>query len=174
MFIGRKDYRVAYNTIVNAARQAISLSRGTSAVTVLILCAPDVDALCACRILVSLLNDDCVGYRVLPISGWAELATCAQDHIQDNADLRSVLLLNLGALVDLVEYIPLPEAVSLHVIDSHRPWNLANVFSAGLDAQRVIVWDDGDVAEVLQEERTAFEALQVGPFCDASCVQQAC
>ena len=75
--------------------------------------------------------------------------------------LRTVVLINLGSLVDLSEYFALPEQCSLHVIDSHRPCNLDNLFSAAPESEQIIVWDDGDIEEDMKEEKTAFEALQV-------------
>lgn len=76
--------------------------------------------------------------------------------------LRTIVLLNLGSLVDLSEYFALPEQATLHVIDSHRPYNLDNLFSAHPEAERIILWDDGDAEEDMKEERSAYEALQVG------------
>lgn len=76
--------------------------------------------------------------------------------------LRSVVLVNLGSLVDLAEYFAVPEQCRLHVIDSHRPCNLDNLFSAHPEAERIVVWDDGDVDEDMKEEKAAYEALQVG------------
>lgn len=76
--------------------------------------------------------------------------------------LRTVVLLNLGSLVDLAEYFSLHEHCTLHVIDSHRPCNLDNLFSAAPECERIVVWDDGDVDEDMKDEREAFEALQVG------------
>ena len=76
--------------------------------------------------------------------------------------LRTVVLLNLGSLVDLSQYFTLGEHTTLHVIDSHRPCNLDNLFSAQPEAERIVVWDDGDVDEDMKEEKDAFEALQVG------------
>lgn len=163
VFLSKKEYHTAYNSILSSARKAISLRQAnSSAATVLVLCAPDVDALCACRILVALLNADCIGYRVVPVSGWSDLSRINQEMVEDNTDLRSIVLLNLGSLVDLSEFFTLPpETCQLHVIDSHRPWNLNNVFATGPEADQIVVWDDGDVAEDLGDERIAYEALQV-------------
>lgn len=76
-----------------------------------------------------------------------------------------MVLLNLGSLVDLAQYFNLSPQTTLHVIDSHRPCNLDNLFSAMPDAERVVVWDDGDVDEDMREEKLAFEALQVSSLC---------
>jgi cell division control protein 45 len=50
--------------------------------------------------------------------------------------------------------------MTVHVIDSIRPRDLRNLFGAGENAERIIVWDDGG-AEELEEERKAFEAIEV-------------
>jgi cell division control protein 45 len=80
-----------------------------------------------------------------------------------DTQLRSLILLDLGALVDLADFFQLPTTTTVHVIDSHRPHNLANIFTLVEEGQRdqIIVWDDGDIDDDLQEERKAWEALQV-------------
>lgn len=50
--------------------------------------------------------------------------------------------------------------LTLHVIDSMRPHNLSSLFLGGDIGERFIIWDDGE-ADKLQEERRAWEALQV-------------
>jgi cell division control protein 45 len=49
--------------------------------------------------------------------------------------------------------------MTIHVIDSRRPRDLPNLFAAGENAERIIVWDDGG-AEDLEEERKAWEAIE--------------
>jgi cell division control protein 45 len=80
-----------------------------------------------------------------------------------SSQLRSVILLNLGSLVDLADFFNLSSngEYTLHVIDSHRPCNLDNLFSNQPEASNILVWDDGDVQDDMQEERTAYEALEV-------------
>lgn len=77
--------------------------------------------------------------------------------------LNTLILLNMGSILDL----PSPEwfgefhdRLTVHVIDSLRPQNLASLFDAGDEAQRVVVWDDGN-ADVMKEEREAWEQLMV-------------
>lgn len=72
----------------------------------------------------------------------------------------------MGAILDL----PSPEwfgdydpRVTVHIIDSSRPQNLATVFGAGENGDRIIIWDDGG-AEKLEEERKAWEAIMVSLF----------
>jgi hypothetical protein len=53
--------------------------------------------------------------------------------------------------------------MSVHVIDSSRPQNLASLFGAGENGERIIVWDDGG-ADNMEEERKAWEATMVRHF----------
>ena len=65
----RPSYGEAYARILAAHRR----SPNTAASSVIILVAPDVDALCASRMLADLLKQDDVMYRIIPVSGHAEL-----------------------------------------------------------------------------------------------------
>jgi cell division control protein 45 len=65
----RPSYAQAYANILTAHRR----SPLTSASSVIILVAPDVDALCAARMLADLFKQDDVMHRVIPVSGIAEL-----------------------------------------------------------------------------------------------------
>jgi hypothetical protein len=65
----RPSYAEAYANILKAHRQ----SPLTSAASVIILVAPDVDALCAARMLADLFKQDDVMYRIIPVSGVTEL-----------------------------------------------------------------------------------------------------
>ena len=106
--------------------------------------------------------------------------------------MRSLILLNLGALVDLGAYFTsLPPSTLIHVIDSHRPINLNNLFNpapyataffdmrrrrerrdearerqleelrAQSEAVNIVVWSDAEGDEGREGEKEAFEALQV-------------
>jgi cell division control protein 45 len=65
----RPSYAEAYNRILATHRR----SPLTSASSVIILVAPDVDALCAARMLADLFKQDDVMHRLIPVSGLAEL-----------------------------------------------------------------------------------------------------
>jgi cell division control protein 45 len=105
--------------------------------------------------------------------------------------VRSLILLNLGALVDLALYFTdLSPTVMIHVIDSHRPINLNNLFASSpfastfFDLRRsaggrgeheraamrmvnegdkpsVVIWSDAEGDESREGEKEAFEGLQV-------------
>lgn len=65
----RPSYAEAYGNILKAHRQ----SPLTSAASVIMLVAPDVDALCAARMLADLFKQDDVMYKIIPVSGVSEL-----------------------------------------------------------------------------------------------------
>lgn len=53
----------------------------------MVLCAPDVDALCAARMLAELLRHDDVTHRIIPVAGLAHLSTIRGELIK-NPDVR--------------------------------------------------------------------------------------
>jgi cell division control protein 45 len=74
----RPSYAEAYNNILTAHRR----SPLTSASSVIMLVAPDVDALCASRILATLFKQDDVIHRIIPISCEAELKNLKNDLLE--------------------------------------------------------------------------------------------
>lgn len=169
---------------------------------VLILVALEPDALCACRILTRLLKHDYIPHKIHPVSGYGDLERVGQDLVSPMMESRGgsggvVVCLGVGGMVDMGTILGLEtegeessfSGVEVWVIDSHRPWNLGNVFGgypleptsgavtsyqarapSGVASGRVgnsykpgkggiIVFDDGDIEEGLKAERDAYLAL---------------
>ena len=105
----------------------------------LILAAADVDGLCACRTLTHLLRSDNVAYSLVPVQGYSHVASVLRGLGESNNDIRTVILVNCGAIVNLANLLPWdrPE-LTCYVVDSHRPIHLANVY----DKERVYVLHD--------------------------------
>jgi cell division control protein 45 len=74
---GRPSYAEAYAKILAAFRS----SPLTSASSVLVLVAPDTDAVCAARMLSDLFNQDDIIHRIRPVSGFDELERIRDDLI---------------------------------------------------------------------------------------------
>lgn len=74
--------------------------------------------------------------------------------------LHTLVFLNLGSLMPLPTSVPLPPNCTLHVLDSHRPWNLSNLFATSQINDHIYIWDDGEVEERLGREREAYEMLE--------------
>ena len=79
----RPSYGEAYANILATYRR----SPATAASSVMICVAPDVDALCAARMLAELFKQDDIMYVIQPISGHAELEEF-RDEIAQNTDVR--------------------------------------------------------------------------------------
>jgi hypothetical protein len=88
MYINSRAYPRAYREILNSARASASTSNAGQ-VGVLVLVAPDVDALCACRILVGLLRHDQIGHNVVPVAGWSELARVNREMVEGNTKVSA-------------------------------------------------------------------------------------
>ena len=109
---------------------------------VLILVTLEPDALCACRILTSLLKRDYIPHKIQPIAGYGDLARAGEQLIQpmrlsDGGNGGVAVCLGVGGLVDLESVLGLAieqdgsggaDGVEVWVFDARRPWNLTNVF----------------------------------------------
>jgi len=169
---------------------------------VLVLVALEPDALCACRILTRLLKHDYIPHKIQPVAGYADLERVGRELVSPMMEFRGgsggvVVCLGVGGMADLGTVLGLePEGeentfggVEVWVLDSHRPWNLSNVFGgfplepetdeAKSYAQRspvgvvggridraykpgkggIVVLDDGDIEDDLGKERDAYLAL---------------
>lgn len=133
-------------------RETAACSGSTS--SVLIFVTPDVDSICGLKILTVLLRSDSIVYEILPVSSYAGLSSANDTHVKNNRGLRIIIMLGCGALVDIASVLSPHEGVLIHVIDSHRPYNLQSLFSS----TQVVIWDDGSVKS-LEKVKNAYRAL---------------
>lgn len=107
---------------------------------VLLLVAPDVDALCACKILQALFQCDQVQYTLIPVSGWQELEVLFLEHKEQ---FQYFVLINCGANVDLLETLQPQEETVFFICDTHRPIDVVNVYN---DTQiKLLIKQDDDL-----------------------------
>ncbi|KAK0718125.1 CDC45 family [Lasiosphaeria miniovina] len=169
---------------------------------VLVLVALEPDALCACRILTRLFKHDYIPHKIQPVAGYADLERVGRELVSPMMETRGgaggvVVCLGVGGMADLGTILGLePEGddntfagVEVWVADSHRPWNLGNVFGGfplepeteeattfatrsppGVKGGRIdgtykpgkggiMVLDDGDIEDELSKEKDAYLAL---------------
>ncbi|KAI5475703.1 hypothetical protein MNV49_001037 [Pseudohyphozyma bogoriensis] len=180
MIIPATSYVAAYNDIVDR-------SRGTNSATTFILVSPDVDAIAAAHLLHDMLTTQNIPLTIIPVASWPEMINL-RDRFEGE-DVRSLIFINLGGMVDLLYYFSyLPPTCIMHVIDSHRPTNLANLYTpsayatALFDPKRprhaarkddhlpepelsVVVWDDAEGDDESREaEKEAHLALMPRPL----------
>ncbi|KAI1168344.1 CDC45-like protein [Nemania serpens] len=169
---------------------------------VLILVALEPDSLCACRILTRLLKHDYIPHKIHPVAGYGDLERAGRELVAPMMETRGgsggvVICLGVGGMVDMGTILGLEfegeessfNGVEVWVIDSHRPWNLGNVFGGfpldpvsdtaasyrsrapgGVASGRIersykpgkggiVVFDDGDIEDGLDAERDAYLSL---------------
>lgn len=95
---------------------------------ILVIVNYDIDAICASKILQNLLQSNNSMYSVVSIMGIAGLQRAYRQY----TDLKYVILLNCGGCIDIVELLQPDEDVIFFICDSHRPFDVCNVYS---DAQ---------------------------------------
>uniref|UniRef100_K3X452 CDC45-like protein n=1 Tax=Globisporangium ultimum (strain ATCC 200006 / CBS 805.95 / DAOM BR144) TaxID=431595 RepID=K3X452_GLOUD len=138
----REEFHAAYGQIKHDGIK----SGGCS---VLVLVAMDVDALCACEILTSLFKADFLSYSLLAVRGYDDILRIREARIRDEqgnvkqSELRSVVMINCGAIVNVMELLVLPAHMKCYIFDSHRPIHLANIYDP---SQQIVVFDDGSQA----------------------------
>lgn len=84
MHLPATSYPLAYAHILARAR-------GSPACTTYLFVAPDVDALCAARLLSALLKTDDVAHQTVPVGSWVQLRDEALQLAGEDVDRKSVV-----------------------------------------------------------------------------------
>ncbi|KAJ1837779.1 DNA replication initiation factor cdc45, partial [Coemansia sp. RSA 2703] len=156
VYVASNKYEDAYQRIVAGAGH----SSGTS---VVIFAAADGDSVCALHILTTLLKRDSIGHRIVPVHSYGELGEQSTRQISQGEQIRTAVFLNCGGSVDIQDYVALRDSLTVLIVDSHRPFNLYNIFWN----DSVQCLDDGDVEESMAELRAAFEDIEFGGDSDS-------
>lgn len=139
-----EDYVKYFNQI-----KTTSLSHATCRLVIFVSCL-DIDALCATKMISSLFKSDLIPHKIIPVVGYDDLRTSYQTTVADDDEVRNVILVGCGATVDLIEELQINEEEEeqrdmsikprkFYIMDTHRPWNLDNLFAS----PRVICFLDG-------------------------------
>ncbi|XP_076755492.1 cell division cycle protein 45 [Xylocopa sonorina] len=99
----------------------------------------DVDAICACRILQQLFKNDNLIYTLVPVQGIQDMVRAFEENCEE---IKNVIFINCGGTLDLVELLQPVESVIFYILDSHRPYDLCNVYSE--DQVRILGKPDED------------------------------
>nr|CAD7442212.1 unnamed protein product [Timema bartmani] len=92
---------------------------------ILLLVNYDVDAICACKILLHLFHFENILYTLVPVQGVKDL----QDAFEANTEVNYVIFLNCGGTIDVVDALQPEEDVVLFIADSHKPTDVCNVYN---------------------------------------------
>jgi len=112
--------------------------RGSGLPALSILVAPNPDAIAASYILTLILKREDIPFLLRPTKGYEDLCAIAREELAKE-ETRALFLINCGATVDLARLLGLEETnVQVFVLDSHRPYNLRNIFH-----KQIWLIDDG-------------------------------
>ncbi|KAF5301095.1 hypothetical protein FQA39_LY10914 [Lamprigera yunnana] len=104
----------------------------------------DIDSICTCKILQSLLRYRQISYTLSVVQSVSELKTIYRENCEQ---VKYYVLINCGGTIDLVDVLEPEDDVVFFVLDSHRPTDLCNIYS---NWQIRLLWtaeDDVDVPE---------------------------
>ncbi|SMN21639.1 similar to Saccharomyces cerevisiae YLR103C CDC45 DNA replication initiation factor [Maudiozyma saulgeensis] len=166
MYYRIDQYTNAYNKILKE-----SSNPSTCQLVIFVSCL-NIDALCATRMLATLFKKQLVQLQIVPVFGYSELKT---HYSKLDENINSIILVGFGSYVDIetfleidpneyrVEQIRNEATVTnedtykrhIYILDSHRPWNLDNLFGSDI----VQCFDDGTVDDSLGEQKEAYFKL---------------
>ncbi|ENN71751.1 hypothetical protein YQE_11571, partial [Dendroctonus ponderosae] len=86
----------------------------------------DIDGICACKILQSLLKYRNILYTLAIVRGRAEIK---QAYIENSEDVKYFVLINCGGTIDIAEELEADDNITFFILDSHRPIDLCNIYS---------------------------------------------
>lgn len=92
---------------------------------ILIMCALDVDAICACKILQFLLESHNLQYSVAPVASIDDLWKSFEEY---RNSIDTIIFINFGNLINIPKLLKPAENLIFYVIDSHRPINVYNFY----------------------------------------------
>jgi len=118
---------------------------------VLVLVALDVDAVCACKIIKWLFQQDHVRYTVVPVLGQEDLVNAYAEH---KDQIQHFFLVNCGGNINLLNALDANEESTFYIADSHRPLDLDNVYNQ--DQIKILI-KEGDTFDEIPEFEKIFE-----------------
>ncbi|KRX43573.1 Cell division control protein 45 -like protein [Trichinella murrelli] len=94
-----------------------------------IMCSLEVDSISCCKLLLYVLRRNNTAYSLYPVVDPDQLLTKYSDAYQK---AKYFIFVNCGATVDINELLLLRKDKIIFVLDSHRPFNLENVYSTNI------------------------------------------
>ncbi|SCU87138.1 LAFA_0E04962g1_1 [Lachancea sp. 'fantastica'] len=156
MFLKIRQFQDAYDRILR-----FSSSHSACQLVIFVSCL-NIDALCASKILAKLFKKELVQLQLVPVFGYAELK---KFYGKLDENVNSVIFIGCGGMIDVEEFLDIEEQDEediedltkrkIYVLDTHRPWNLFNLFSSRM----VTCFDDGTVEETLKSQQEAYLKL---------------
>lgn len=86
----------------------------------------DIDSICTCKILQSLLHSKQIIYSLSVVNTLDDLKEAYRENCKD---VKYFLFINCGGTVNLMDELDAEDDVIFFVLDSHRPTDLCNIYS---------------------------------------------
>ncbi|SSD61663.1 related to Cell division control protein 45 [Saccharomycodes ludwigii] len=107
--------------------------------------------------LTRLFKTQLIQLQLVPVFGYTELR---EHYMKMDEDIKNVILVGCGGMVDLESFLSNdddddPINRSVYILDTHRPWNLDNIFGS----ENIICFDDNTIDDELQNEKSAYQKL---------------
>ena len=131
--------RLRYQDIEESFGYIKSVGFGKAS-AIIIFTSYEVDALSSTRMLTHLLKTENIYYSVHMVTDQSSMLTIYEKYRQAN-DERIVIMMNCGATMNIPKLFGLQRGgsnVRCFIMDNHRPFHLANIYSA----YAVVVFDD--------------------------------
>ncbi|KRZ30221.1 Cell division control protein 45 -like protein [Trichinella pseudospiralis] len=94
-----------------------------------IMCSLEVDSISCCKLLLHVLRRNNTVYSLYPVVDPDQLLTKYSDSYQQ---AKYFIFINCGGTIDISELLQLSKDITVFVLDSHRPFNLENVYSTNV------------------------------------------
>ncbi|KRY39658.1 Cell division control protein 45 -like protein [Trichinella spiralis] len=127
-----------------------------------IMCSLEVDSITCCKLLLYVLRRNNTAYSLYPVVDPDQLLTKYTDAYQK---AKYFIFVNCGATVDINELLLLRKDKIIFVLDSHRPFNLENVYSTNIhllinseEMNDLSIPDPKDIYIVEDEEQHSTES----------------
>ncbi|KAL1502492.1 hypothetical protein ABEB36_007627 [Hypothenemus hampei] len=86
----------------------------------------DIDAICTCKILQSLLKFRNILYTLAVVRNKEEIKSAFNENCED---VKYFVLINCGGTIDIAEELQAQDEIIFFILDSHRPIDLCNIYS---------------------------------------------
>jgi len=125
--------------------------KSISSERVLVLVSLDVDALCCCKMIKLLFQQDHIEHTILPVSGLEDLKNSYSEHKEQ---IQHFLLINCAGSLD-IDALEIEESSNFYIVDNHRPFDLNNVFRENV---KILVKEGDRTLEEIPEPEKVYES----------------
>lgn len=139
------EFDNVYNNI-----KTFSIGKACSVVIFVSVC--NVDALCSCKILTCLLDDDLISYKIIPVVSYADISLFNEDLNKGNIQIKTFFFIGCCGDIELNAFVSIEQDTRAYIIDKLSLPGLANIF----DSKNIFVMDSGHIKENFDHFKDVF------------------